>query len=131
MISVFLFAQSKDELQIIKNTTDLHQAVFVTKDSTLLDRLVANNVSYGHSGGKLENKITMIRNAIANTTTYPTFKLDSLKVIMYRNTAIVRAFIQSITIDKGVQGNLHLGILLVWQQEKQQWKLTARQAVKI
>lgn len=125
-------AQSAKEKEIIKKVEALGKAVFVDKDSAALENLLCEKLTYGHSSGKLETKQVMIHNAVNSTMIYPGFVSDSIKVIVEGNTAIARLIIKSSkTIDKGVEGTLHLGILLVWVKEMKDWKLIARQAVKL
>lgn len=117
--------------EVLKKTEALNKAVFITKDSAALESLLSDKVTYGHSNGKLQNKQVMIHNAIIDAMTYPGFKMDSTVIVIDGNTAVVRQIIKSKTINKGVEGNLHLGILLVWVNERKDWKLIARQAVKM
>lgn len=117
--------------EILNKTEALNKAVFITKDSLALENLLSEKVTYGHSNGKLQNKQVMIHNAIKDKMTYPTFTMDSTEIVVDGNTAVVRQIIKSKTINNGVDGTLHLGILLVWVSEKKDWKLIARQAVKL
>ncbi len=117
--------------EIVNKTEALNKAVFITKDSAALENLLSEKVTYGHSNGKLQNKQVMIHNAIIDVMTYPGIKMDGTVVVVDGNTAIVRQVIKSKTINKGVEGTLNLGILLVWVNEKKDWKLIARQAVKM
>ena len=58
--------------------------------------------------------------------------LEDFNVFFEKNTAIVRHAIKGTSIDKdGKQSPLHIGLLQVWVKQKRQWKLTARQAVKL
>lgn len=119
------------EQEVIKKTESLNKAVFITKDGTVLEELLSDKVTYGHSGGKLETKNVMIQHATTDLMTYPGFTVDSVSVAIEGNTAVVRHVIRSKTVNNGIEGTLHLGILLVWVKEKKDWKLLARQAVKL
>ena len=55
LVSSGSMAQSKEE-KIWARVNDLTKAVFETKDSLALDDLVSSGVTYGHSGGNLEDK---------------------------------------------------------------------------
>ncbi|MFL9481259.1 nuclear transport factor 2 family protein [Chitinophagaceae bacterium LWZ2-11] len=128
-LTVNSFAQTKEQ-EVLKNVKELNEAVFITKDAAALEKLLDDKVTYGHSSGKVEEKSVMIRNAVSSTMTYPDFRIDSISVVVENNTAVVRHLIRSKTLDKGVDGTLNLGILLVFVNEKGTWKLIARQAVK-
>lgn len=132
MSTMSLFAQSTKENEIVKKVEALGKAIFVDKDSIVLESLLSDKLTYGHSSGKLETKKVMIHNAVNSTMVYPGFVSDSIKVIIEGNTALTRLVIKSDkTIDKGVEGTLHLGLLLVWVKENKDWKLIGRQAVKL
>lgn len=133
LLSLFinLAAQTK-ESELFKSVNKFNDAIFLVKDSLALEGLLADEVSYGHSSGKVENRKEMIHGAISNTGSYANINLADFTVYFEDNTAIVRHTITGISIDKdGKQSPLHIGLLQVWVKEKKQWKLTARQAVKL
>jgi ketosteroid isomerase-like protein len=43
----------------------------------------------------------------------------------------VRHIFSAVTNDGGKPGEAHLSVLMVWMKQKGQWKLLARQAVKV
>jgi ketosteroid isomerase-like protein len=75
----------------------------------------------------------MISGAVHSTSTYKDFVMDSATVFFQeKNTAVVRHVLRAISVDKaGKESPLHINVLQVWVKQKKQWKLTARQAVKI
>ena len=121
-----------EEQKVLQRVTQLNNAIFGVKDSIALEGLLADKVSYGHSSGKIENRKEMIHGAVSNTGTYANFIMESATVYFENKTAIVRHVLNATLIDKeGKQTPLHIGILQVWIKDKKQWKLTARQAVKL
>ncbi|MES1214011.1 MAG: nuclear transport factor 2 family protein [Bacteroidota bacterium] len=130
-LSIHSYAQT-DEQKVLQRVKQLNDAIFVVKDSVALESLMADKVTYGHSGGKIENRQEMIHGAISNTGSYSNVVLDGTTIYFEDNTAIVRHVLTATAIDKdGKQSPLHLNILQVWIKQNKQWKLTARQAVKI
>lgn len=124
-------AQTEEE-KVLQRVTQLNNAIFGIKDSIALEGLLANKVSYGHSSGKIENRQEMIHGAVSNTGTYANFIMEGANVYFENNTAIVRHVLKATSIDKaGKESPLHIGILQVWVKQKKQWRLTARQAVKL
>ena len=66
----------------MKRVKQLNDAIFFNKDSIALERLLAGKLSYGHSGGKIENRKEMIHNAVNSATTYNDFVMDSATVFL-------------------------------------------------
>jgi hypothetical protein len=131
-ISLKALAQGRDERTVLSNVRALHQAVFATKDSMTLDRLFASELTYGHSGGKLENRQEALHNIVHNQSTYADLKLEgTVSVLMQNKTAVTRHLMSAIEKKKdGTSVPLKLNIMLVWVKDRKDWKLMARQAVK-
>lgn len=110
----------------------LNKAIFVQKDSSVLAKLLAENASYGHSNGAIENKREMIQNAMANTSTFPGFRMEHASVQIDGTTAIARHELKARSVDQqGKEGVLHLSVLQTWMKKNGVWLLVARQAVKL
>ena len=128
--SLATFAQSKEE-KIWTRSNDLSKAVFETKDSKALEDLVASGVTYGHSGGNLEDKKTMISKAVASKTTYKNIEFERVSLDRDGKTAVLRHIFRATSVDNGVETPLNLSIIQVWKKQSGEWRLWARQAVKI
>ena len=61
-ISVLSFAQYKSIKEVSDKVIKLNKAIFIDKDSLALEILLAYEINYGHSGGKVENRKEMINN---------------------------------------------------------------------
>jgi len=57
--------------------------------------------------------------------------LTNQTITVVDNTALVRHELKANVVDNGNQASIHLGVLLVWQKQKGDWKLLARQAYKL
>jgi hypothetical protein len=126
-----LVAQSTEE-KVLQRVKELNTAIFSAKDSVALEGLLADKLTYGHSTGKIEDRPTMISGAVHSNQTYSDFVMDSASVFFQgNNTAIVRHVLRAISTADGKQTPLHLNVLQVWVKQDKQWKLTARQAVKL
>jgi hypothetical protein len=131
-LTIHSFGQT-DEQKVLERVKKLNTAIFINKDSAALEGLMAGKVSYGHSTGKMENRPEMISGAVHSPTTYKDFVMDSATVFFQeKNTAVVRHVLRATSVDKaGKESPLHINVLQVWIMQNKQWKLTARQAVKI
>ena len=130
LLSTTSIAQSKEE-KIWGRVEALTKAVFETKDSLALDDLVSNKVSYGHSGGNVEDKKTMVHNASNSKTEYRNKNFERVSIDVNDDAAIIRHTFRAISVDNGKESPLDLMILQVWKKEKGKWRLWARQAVRI
>ena len=125
------FSQSAED-KLWSRVEGLTKAIFETKDSMILKGMVSDHVTYGHSGGNLEDKATMVTKAATSTTIYRNRQLEKVSIDINRKTALVRHNFRAGSVDaSGVETPLNLSILQVWKKEHAQWKLWARQAVKV
>ena len=98
--------------------------------SAALTALVADDLSYGHSGGRVDTKDSFI-DLIAGKSEFVTIAITDQTIKVVGNTAIVRHTLTADTNDSGKPGKVQIKILGVWQQQGGQWKLLARQAVRV
>jgi ketosteroid isomerase-like protein len=124
-------AQSKSEKAVAAAVETLRKAM-VEGDRAALEKIAADGLSYGHSGGKVEDKATFVENIANGNSDFVTIDLTDQTIYVSGNTAIVRHKLTATTHDKGKDpGNVKIAILTVWQKEKKDWKMLARQAVKL
>ena len=122
-------AQNKKETAVAKAVEDLKNAM-ISADSAKLVSLVGDDLSYGHSGGKIEDKATFIQTLVSGHSDFVTIELTEQKIKLYGNTAVVRHILNAVTNDNGKPGSVKLSILTVWNTQKGKWKMVARQAVR-
>ena len=96
-----------------------------------LTALVADDLSYGHYGGRVDTKDSFIGDLIAGKSDFVTIAITDQTIKVVGNTAIVRHTLTADTNDSGKPGKVQIKILGVWQQQGGQWKLLARQAARI
>lgn len=130
LFSNLVNGQSKSETAVAKATEQL-RAAMVNADKDALEKLTADKLNYGHSGGKVEDKGSFVSNIVSGGSDFVSIDLTEQTITISRKTAIVRHILKAKTNDGGKPGEVHLRILLIWQKQKGDWKLLARQAVKI
>ncbi|WP_293310815.1 nuclear transport factor 2 family protein [Pedobacter sp. UBA5917] len=123
----FCFAQQAELEDAVNRLTKL----MVTPDSLALDKIVLNNLSYGHSSGKIQTKKEFLHSLLSGESDFVDINLTDQTVVIQNKTALVRHTLNAKTNDKNVPGNVKLYILLIWSKEKTDWKLLGRQAVKV
>ncbi len=99
-----------------------------TRDA--LSALVADDLSYGHSGGKVDTKASFIADLLDGKSDFVTIAIGDQSVKVVGDAAIVRHTLVADTLDSGKPGKVNIKILHVWQKQGGQWKLLARQAVR-
>lgn len=125
-----VFAQSKDETAVASAVEALKKAM-IDADKAALESLAADDLSYGHSNGKVEDKAEFVRAIVSGESDFVTINLTEQTIKIVGNAAIVRHKLAGTTNNSGKPGTANLALLMVWQKQKGGWKLLARQAVKI
>jgi ketosteroid isomerase-like protein len=130
LFTVTVFAQTKDEKDVTAAVEFMRKAM-VDGDRANLTRLAADDLSYGHSSGKLQDKKEFVEAIASGASDFVTIDLTEQTIKIAGNTAIVRHKLSAQTNDGGKPGSTVLGIMLVFQKQKGEWKLLARQAYKL
>jgi len=125
-----VLAQDKGSAAVAAAVESLRKAM-IDPDKTALDKLTAEELSYGHSNGAVQDKAAFIEALISGKSDFVTIGLTEQTIKMSGNTAIVRHILSATNNDGGKPGTVKLSVLLIWQQQKGAWKLLARQAVKL
>jgi hypothetical protein len=124
-------SQTNVNEQVWQKAEALNKAIFETKDSAVIEDLVAKEVTYGHSGGTIEDKVTMLHNAVANKEVYKNITIERQGAINAGNTVVVRYILRADALKDGNTSALNIGIMQVWAKDRGNWRLFARQAVKL
>ena len=96
-----------------------------------LGAMVAEDLSYGHSGGKVDTKASFIADLLDGKSDFVTIVItDQTIKVIDGGVAIVRHTLSADTNDSGKPGKVTIKILGVWQKQGGQWKLVARQAIR-
>ncbi|RIX77534.1 nuclear transport factor 2 family protein [Acidovorax cavernicola] len=97
-----------------------------------LRALVSDDLSYGHSGGKVDTQASFISDLLDGKSDFVRIAITEQTVkVVDGHTAIVRHTLTADTNDSGKPGKVALKILGVWQKQGGDWKLLARQAVRL
>jgi len=123
-------AQTRKEAAVLQAVEALRTAM-INSDSAALAHLASDRLSYGHSHGNVQNKQAFIQAFTSGSSDFVSIDLTDQTVTVFDKTAVVRHTLSAVTNDRGVPGNVKLAILLVWHKEKGDWRLIARQAVRL
>jgi hypothetical protein len=123
-------AQSNDEAAVLQAVDALTKAM-IDVDRAKLEELVADQLSYGHSGGVIQTKAQFVDSIINKETIYKAISLTELSTAIAGSNAIVRHTATVDYEDKGKSGTAKIGVLQVWIKQEGRWRLLARQAFRL
>jgi len=121
-----------DEDAVAKNVEAFRKAQ-IAANAEALASLCANELSYSHSDGRVEDKATFIANATNGKSKVLSLEYQDVKIAVVGPAAIVRFHwvgeAESVADGKKSSTNLH--ILMNWQKQGADWKLLPRGSTKL
>lgn len=124
-------SQTKEE-NAVSAAVQVFKKAVIEANKSLLERITAEELVYGHSSGKVQNKAEFIAEVVSSQPLdYISIETTDQTIKIAGNTAIVRHIFSAETMANGTPGKLRIGNMMVWQKQKGKWKLLARQAYKL
>ena len=118
------------KMQVMMKMQDLKNAL-LSKDSISLSGLLVDDISYGHSSGLIQTKSQLIRDVMSGFQEYKSIEASDLNVRIYDNTGIATLKLKVNLSFGGNPMDLNLIATLTWVKINNEWKLVARQSVKL
>lgn len=122
-------AQAADEAAVAQAVESMRKAVF-EQDKNQLETLCAEQLSYGHSDGRVENKAQFINGVMNRKAILKSLALSDHTITIVGMDAIARHMWMSESETDGKPTSTKIGVLQVWQKQGGSWKLLARQSVR-
>ena len=123
-------AQGGEDAAVTQAIEALGKAMLAA-DRTALEGLVADRLSYGHSGGVIESKAQFVEVIADKKTVYKSIALSEPSVVVVGSNAIARHIFSAETESGGKASSARVGVMQVWVKEGSGWKLLARQAFRL
>jgi ketosteroid isomerase-like protein len=123
-------AQAADEAAVAQ-TVEAFRNAMLKADRGQFEALCAEQLSYGHSGGRIETKSQFIDAATSGRSRWKFITITDQTTNIVGNTAIVRHTLTGETERDGKTNPVKIGVLMVWHKPDKDWKLLARQAVRL
>jgi ketosteroid isomerase-like protein len=123
-------AFAADDPALSQAVEDLRKAIFAA-DKPKLAALTADELTYDHSGGVVQDKPTFIDGVVNRKATVKSLEFPDLKTFVAGDTGVARHHWVSDNEQDGKVTHIDIGVLAVWQKQGGEWKLLARQAYKI
>jgi ketosteroid isomerase-like protein len=123
-------AESGDEAAVKQDVEALRKAL-LTADKPRLEQLAADQISYGHSDGRVQNKAEFVNGVMTRKAVVKSIDFPELTVAIVGDAAIARHIYTSQSETDGKPNSVKIGALQVWQKQGGNWKLLARQGFKL
>jgi len=127
-------AQTKsvsNEETAVANKVEAFRKALIDPTESNLKALTSKDLSYGHSSGVLQNQEVFIEKLRNKESDFVTIEFQNQTIQITGDVAIVRHHLAAHTKDSGVEKDIKIGNVLVWQKQKGKWLLIARQAFKL
>jgi ketosteroid isomerase-like protein len=123
--------RTPQEVQAVTAAAEKLRVAMIDPTRENLSALVADDLSYGHSGGKVDTKASFMADLLDGKSDFVTIAIsDQTVTVVDGNVAIVRHTLAADTNDSGKPGKVTIKVLGVWQKQGDQWKLLVRQAIR-
>jgi len=127
--STSAMAASADETAAAQAVEALRKAI-LGQEKTQLEALCAEQLSSGHSDGRVQNKAEFIEGVMTRKAMLKSLTLSDHTITVVGTDAIARHTWTSESEMDGKATSTKIGVLQVWQKQGGPWKLLARQAFR-
>lgn len=134
LISYSNWAQTKSvskEETAIANSVEAFRKALIDPTESNLKALTSKDLSYGHSSGVLQDQEVFIEKLLNKESDFVTIDFQNQTIQITGDVAVVRHNLAAHTKDSGVEKDIKIGNVLVWQKQKGKWLIVARQAFKL
>ncbi|MNI19003.1 hypothetical protein D3C73_724240 [compost metagenome] len=122
-------APSTGEADVAKAVDKLTQAM-LKKNIPELNALTAENLTYGHSSGKIQNKQEYIADIETGRSAFKTLEMQNQTINLSGDVALVRNHFSAQALKGEEVIPTEIENFQIWQKQKGQWLLVGRQAFK-
>jgi Domain of unknown function (DUF4440) len=125
------FAGADDEA--VAEKVEAFRNAQIQADAKAFDALCANEMSYSHSSGRVEDKATFIANATDGKSKFTSLKYEDIWIRVVGSVAVVRFHWlgEQESIPDGKKSSTNLHILMNWIKQGSDWKLLSRASTKL
>jgi len=100
-------------------------------DSAALNQLLADDLTYTHTGGNTQTKAQFIASVTQGQPRYESIEFEEQNARVYENTIVTTSRLRVRLKLDGGEVSLHPCFLHVWVKNRGRWQLVAHQATKI
>ncbi|BBN64119.1 hypothetical protein KUIN1_33090 [Pseudomonas sp. KUIN-1] len=125
----YVAASPSDETDVANAVDKLTQAMW-HKDIAQLDALTADNLTYGHSSGTIQDKKAFIADIETGKSAFNDLKMLNQKITLSGDVALVRNHFSAQAVNNGKLVPTEIENFQIWQKQNGQWLLIGRQAFR-
>jgi len=103
----------------------------LANDRKQLEALCVDQLTYGHSSGRVQTKTEFIDEASSTKTKWNSITLTDQTILPAGSNAMARFVFTGENVSDGKTNTLKFGVLMVWVKQRGKWRLLARQGYKI
>ena len=103
----------------------------LSKDSIALSNILADDVTYGHTNGLVQTKQQLIHDVMIGVQEYKSINPVDMNIRVFDNAAIVNMTGVVSMMYQSKPLDFKMAVTLVWINKNGDWKLEARQSVKL
>lgn len=119
-----------EEDEVAAAVESLNKAI-VDPEESLLESLTADELTYGHSSGLVQNKAEFVDDLVNGDFDFSSVDISAQSIYVAGKTAVVRHIFSAEATNAGAPVEVRIGNLLVYQKQAGKWKLLARQSFKL
>jgi hypothetical protein len=124
-------AASKGDDAGVAAAVEAFRKAMLANDRKQFEALCADQLTYGHSTGKVQTKAEFIDDASSGKSNWKSITLEDQTIVLAGGNAMAR-FVFTGDLDSGGKtSTLKFGVLMVWVRQSGKWRLLARQGYKI
>jgi hypothetical protein len=115
----------------VAQTVDACYKAVASKNQQQLEALLSDQLSYGHSVGRIETKAEFIAASVSPRTTWKSLGPVDQSISVSGDTATVRHIMTGENLREGQPGSVKMGVMMMMQKQGGVWKMLARQGYKV
>nr|WP_099265197.1 MULTISPECIES: methyl-accepting chemotaxis protein [Pseudomonas syringae group] len=116
--------------ELSKLAAGLNRLTMLHKDIAQLNALTAENLTYGHSSGTIQDKKAFVADLETGKSAFNTLQMLNQKITLSGDVALVRNHFSAEAVNSGKVVPTEIENFQIWQKQKGQWLLIGRQAFR-
>lgn len=121
-------AQSQPDAAGVEQRVEELRKLMVSPDQQKLEAILADQLTYGHSDGRVQTKQEIVDGLINHRSVFHSITLSNQTIITSGDVAVVRHRFEADAVSNGKPGRPDIRVLQVWQRQGGSWRLLVRQA---